>query len=103
MFIPVQISKRAIQEIKQILEKKNIPDEYSLRLGVKGGAGCFGINYVLGFDKEREGDEQYKIDGVRVLIEKKQMMYLAGKRVSFYEGADAKGFVFEDEEDSKLD
>ena len=97
MFIPVQISNRALEEIKRILSKKNIPSDYGLRMGVKGGAGCFGVNYVLGFDKEKDGDVTYDIDGVRVYIEKRQVMYLAGKKVEFYEGADARGFIFEDD------
>jgi len=29
-----------------------------------------------------------------VLVDKKHTMYLIGKQVDFYEGADAKGFMF---------
>lgn len=95
MFTPVSITPKAVEEVKNILEKKNIPDGYGLRIGIKGG-GCGGMSYVLGFDKKKEGDDEYKVDGVDVYVEKKHVMYLMGLTVDFYEGSDARGFMFTD-------
>ena len=97
---PVEISEKALKEIKKILEKKGIPDGYGLRMGVAGGRGCSGVEYTLGFDKEKEDDQTYEIGGVSVHIQKAQMMFLIGKTVDFYEGSDAKGFLFTDGEKS---
>ncbi|MFA0962739.1 HesB/IscA family protein [Roseivirga sp. BDSF3-8] len=95
MFIPVSITPKAAEEVKNILEKKNIPEGYGLRIGVRG-AGCGGMSYVLGFDKKKEADEQYTIEDIPVYVEKKHVMYLAGLEVDFYEGSDARGFLFTD-------
>lgn len=90
---PVTITPRAAQEVMSIMRTKNIPEGYALRLGVKGG-GCGGVSLIIGFDKQKPNDLSYQIDGVTVLVDKKHTMYLIGKKVDFYEGADAKGFMF---------
>lgn len=91
---PVTISLRAAEEIKKIMQTKNIPANYGLRVGVKGG-GC-GVSLVIGFDKQRDADMAYTIDDIPVFIDKKHTMFLIGKEVDFYEGEDARGFVFID-------
>lgn len=91
---PVTLSGRAATEVRNIMEKKNIPEGYGLRIGVKGGKGCGGMAYLLGFDKSREGDLTYELDDIPVMVEKKHMMYLIGLEVDFYEGSDARGFTF---------
>ncbi|MFY0688885.1 MAG: iron-sulfur cluster assembly accessory protein [Cyclobacteriaceae bacterium] len=96
--IPVSITPKAIEEIKVILEKKGIPDDYGLRIGVKGGQGCAGVNFTLGFDKVSTTDLTYIIDDVPVYIKKAELMYLIDKQVDFYEGSDARGFVVGDPE-----
>lgn len=93
MIIPIEITPGALKEIKNIMAHKNIPKDYSLRVGVKGG-GCGGMSYALGFDKPKEGDQQFDIEEIPVLIEKKHVMFLMGMRVDFYEGNDTRGFTF---------
>ena len=90
---PVSISKKAVREIKEIISKKKVPEGYGLRIGIRG-AGCAGVSYLLGFDKKKEGDVEYSIEGIDVYIEKKHTMYLIGLEVDFYDGADARGFSF---------
>jgi iron-sulfur cluster assembly protein len=91
---PVTISGRALQEIRKIMQTKNIPEGYGLRVGVRGG-GC-GVTLIIGFDKKKDSDMVYSIEGVPVYVDKKHTMYLIGKEVDFYEGADARGFLFVD-------
>ncbi|WP_224999355.1 iron-sulfur cluster assembly accessory protein [Cesiribacter sp. SM1] len=93
MLQPIELTSKAVAEVKHIMENKNIPEGYGLRVGVKGG-GCGGVSYVLGFDKPKEGDLKYDIHGVPVLVEKRHTMYLLGLQVDFYEGSDARGFLF---------
>jgi iron-sulfur cluster assembly protein len=90
---PVQITAKAAREIRHIMETKKIPEGYGLRLGVRGG-GCGGADLVIGFDKPREADLQYAVHNIQVLIDKKHTLYLIGKQVDFYDGADARGFMF---------
>ncbi len=93
MLKPVELSERAVQEVKNIIATKNIPEDYGLRIGMKGG-GCGGMSFILGFDKCTEKDLAYEVDGIPVFVEKRHTMYLVGMQVDFYEGADARGFMF---------
>jgi len=92
--IPVTISDKAAEEITKTLERKNIPEGYGLRIGIKGTGGCVGFTYMLGFDKKQESDIEYKVGEIPVYIEKKHTMYLIDLAVDFYEGSDARGFTF---------
>ncbi len=91
--LPVSLSDRALKEVKNTLTHKNIPSGYGLRVGVKG-AGCAGVSYILGFDQKSEKDMEYNLDGVPLYVAKKDVMYLLGIQVDFYEGNDARGFTF---------
>jgi iron-sulfur cluster assembly protein len=91
--LPIKISDKALQEIKDTIANKNIPSGYGLRVGVKG-AGCAGVSYVLGFDQKASGDAEYELEGVRVYVAKKDTMFLIGMEVDFYEGNEARGFTF---------
>jgi iron-sulfur cluster assembly protein len=92
---PVTISEKAAVEIRKIMETKNIPPDYGLRIGIKGG-GCGGAAMMIGFDKKKDTDIEYIINDIPVYVDKKHTMYVIGKEVDFYEGADARGFTFVD-------
>ena len=94
MIEPVTLSERAIAEVKHIMTHKSIPEGYGLRIGVKGGGGCGGMGFMLGFDKSKEGDISYEQAGITIHVEKKQTMYLVGLEVDFIENAEARGFTF---------
>jgi iron-sulfur cluster assembly protein len=98
-FIPgvseeINITDKAIAEVKKIMEENSIPGEYGLRVGIKGG-GCSGLTYTLGFDgEERPGDNIIEKDGVKVYIDMKSNLYLAGTELDFTDGLNGRGFVF---------
>jgi iron-sulfur cluster assembly protein len=94
---PVTISPRAAEEIRKIMETKNIPSDYGLRLGVKGG-GC-GVSLLIGFDKKKDSDLAYNINNIPVYVDKKHTMYIIGKEVDFYDGEAGRGFMFVDARD----
>ncbi len=91
---PVTISKQAILEIKKIVNSKKIPEGYRLRVGIKGGVGCAGVNYIVGFDEPGEFDNEFIIEGVPLLIDKRHTMFLVGVELDFYEGKEERGFKF---------
>ncbi|WP_044201775.1 iron-sulfur cluster assembly accessory protein [Flammeovirga sp. OC4] len=91
---PISITDRAAEEIKNILTQKKVPEGYFLRIGVKGGGGCGGAAFTLGFDKEKETDMSYTTKGISVVIEKRQMMFLIDLEVDFEDRRDERGFVF---------
>ena len=92
---PITISAKAAAEIRQNMHTKNIPAEYALRVGIRGG-GCGGVSLIIGFDKKKATDLSYTVEDIPVLVDKKHTMYIIGKEVDFYEGADARGFMFVD-------
>src|SRR6267142_397364 len=99
---PVNLSAKAAEEVRKIMQSKNIPPDYGLRLGVRGGGGCGGVSLIIGFDKKKDSDLFYTIEGISVYIDKKHTMYLIGKEVDFYEGEDARGFMFVDKATTDL-
>lgn len=90
---PVTLTPKAAEEVRKIRQTKNIPVEYGLRVGIRGGAGCGGVKLIIGFDKKRESDQAYEFEGIQVFVDKKHTMYVVGKEVDFYEGEDARGFL----------
>ena len=92
---PIGLTTRAAEEVRKIMQTKSIPADYALRVGIRGG-GCSGVSLIIGFDKPRPSDIAYQEEGINMLIDKKHTMYVIGKQVDFYEGADAKGFMFVD-------
>ena len=96
---PVTISAKAAAEIRKIMQTNNIPEGYSLRVGIRGG-GCGGVSLLIGFDKQKASDLAYSIEGIPVVVDKKHTMYIIGKEVDFHESADAKGFMFVENDES---
>ncbi|MBX2968115.1 MAG: iron-sulfur cluster assembly accessory protein [Cyclobacteriaceae bacterium] len=93
-FQPVTLSPKAAEEVRKIMQTKNIPADYGLRVGVRGG-GC-GVSLLIGFDKKKENDQSYTIEGIPVLVDKRHTMYVVGKEIDFYEGDEGRGFMFTD-------
>ena len=100
MIAPIKITSRAVKEILNIIETKGITKEYSLRVSIKGGLGCSGINFTLGFDKIKELDTVTMISGIKVLIQKSEVMFLIGQEIDFHKGIDKRGFIFRNYEDN---
>lgn len=91
---PIQLSPRAADAIQRILTTKELPEGYALRVGVKGG-GCSGMSYILGFDKKREHDLAFEIEGITIYMDKRHGLYLMGTMVDYHDGLNARGFTFE--------
>lgn len=88
---PIRISAVAKQEIIETLSANKIPDVYGLRVGMKGG-GC-GAQFLLGFDVPTEHDQVYVIDTIKVIIDKRHLMYVLGTEVDFEENEGSAGFT----------
>lgn len=91
---PIKLTDRAATEVRRIVANKQIPTDYGLRVGVKGG-GCSGMSYVLGFDKKREHDLEFAEQEIAVFMDKRHGLYLMGTSIDYHDGLDARGFVFE--------
>jgi len=90
---PVKLTANAVAEVKRLMNEPGFEQGQYLRVGVKGG-GCSGMSYVLGFDKQEEGDDVFEIEGVPVIMKNAHAIYLFGMQVDFSDGLNARGFVF---------
>jgi iron-sulfur cluster assembly protein len=91
----VELSERAANEVKTIIEQQSLPfDKTFLRVGVKGG-GCSGFSYTLDLvDAVSENDEIFDLHGVKVVCDAKSYLYLNGTAVDFRDEVMGRGFVF---------
>lgn len=90
----IKVTDKAAKEILKIMEENKIPENYGLRVGVKGG-GCSGLTYTLGFDGEtREGDMIIETKNTKLLVDGKSLFYLLGTELDFSDGLNGKGFIF---------
>ncbi len=64
-----------------------------LRVSVTGG-GCSGLMYNLSFDHAQEADEIFEDNSVKILVDKKSLLYLLGTTLDFSDGLNGKGFQF---------
>lgn len=90
---PVQLRPDARDRIVDTLTTQKIPAEYGLRVGIRGG-GC-GSSWLLGFDLPGPTDEVYLIDGVRVIIDKRHLLYVLDVTIGFEDSDEGRGFVVE--------
>eukprot|EP00914_Ancora_sagittata_P007873 GHVO01015476.1.p1 GENE.GHVO01015476.1~~GHVO01015476.1.p1 ORF type:complete len:112 (-),score=8.72 GHVO01015476.1:276-611(-) len=90
----VEITEKALDQIRNIFLNENKGVDYGLRLGVIGG-GCSGLSYKIDFDSKKEKDNVYNYDDVRVFIDPKSSIYLKGVVLDFKDGLNGKGFVFD--------
>jgi iron-sulfur cluster assembly protein len=90
---PVSFTEGAVKEINKLKDQQELSDDFGLRVGVEGG-GCAGMNYVLGFDQKKDGDQEYLINDVKVYMHKAHGLYLAGMQIDFQDGLNARGFTF---------
>lgn len=91
----IKVSDEAKKKAIQLMTEDGLnPAEDFIRVGVKSG-GCSGLEYVLKFDNQKhENDQVFEDNGIKVIVEKKSMLYLAGTILEYSGGLNGKGFIF---------
>ena len=90
----IQVSEKAKDRIFSLRQEEGKDDSYNVRVSVKGG-GCSGLMYDLGFDNiKNENDQVFEDRGIKILIDKRSILYLAGTTLDFSDGLNGKGFQF---------
>lgn len=91
----IKVSNIAKKKITNMMEEEGFtPSTDFVRVGVKSG-GCSGLSYELKFDKQKmENDTIFEDNDIKVVVEKKSILYLAGTILDFEGGLNGKGFVF---------
>lgn len=90
----ISISQIAAEQVKEQLEKRGTPNAY-LRLGIKGG-GCSGFTYVLQYEDNppRERDIVFEENNIKMVIDKKSLVYLNGTILDWEKTLMNHGFKF---------
>ena len=93
--LSVNVTPRAAQQIKaQLAKRAQSSAAAGVRLGVKGG-GCSGMSYVIEYcDQPRARDKVFEVDGARVYVDPKSLIYLNGTTFDFVDTFQQKGFKF---------
>ena len=91
----ITITDGAVEAIREAFKEEGVAlEDGYLRVGVRGG-GCSGLAYDLTIDREkRDGDTVIEKDGVRLVVDTKSQLYLAGTTLDHTRGLNGRGFVF---------
>ena len=91
--LTISISAEAADHIKEFSNAEGKPGS-NMRVGVKGG-GCSGLTYVLDLVEEpKEDDKVLEEHGLKLFVDKKSYIFLAGTILEYSGGLNGKGFVF---------
>ena len=90
----ITVSDKAKEKVIKIKQDSNLDDNFRLRASVAGG-GCSGLSYQLDFDDEVQPmDQEFEDKGVKIVVDMKSFLYLAGTELDFSDGLNGKGFYF---------
>ncbi len=88
----IELSEVAAARIRHFLDNRG--KGIGLRLGVKT-TGCSGLAYVIEFvDELQDGDTVFETRGIKVVVDKKSLVFLDGTEVDFARDGLNEGFQF---------
>jgi iron-sulfur cluster assembly protein len=90
----IKVTEKAKDRIIELKQTDSAEEEKNLRVSVTGG-GCSGLMYNLSFDHQlTESDQIFEDNEVKILVDKKSLLYLLGTTLDFSDGLNGKGFQF---------
>lgn len=91
----IKVSPKAQKKVSQLMQEEGFnPIQDFVRVGVKSG-GCSGLSYDLSFDNVKaDQDRLFQDNQVKILVDKKSLLYLLGTTLEYSGGLNGKGFVF---------
>ena len=89
----IKVTDIAKQKAIELMAEEGKPNAF-IRVGVDGG-GCSGLMYQLTFDTTiNEDDKEIEDNGIKVVVNKKSVLYLIGTILDYSGGLNGKGFIF---------
>jgi iron-sulfur cluster assembly accessory protein len=89
----ITLTSGAIAKIKSILAERN--EDAGLRISVVGG-GCSGFQYQMTLDKKTHADDRImEMEGLKVFVDTRSLLYLEGTKVDYVEDPNGSGFSFD--------
>jgi len=90
----ITVTDKAKARIVELRQEEGRTKEHNIRVSVKGG-GCSGLMYDLDFDDTvKPADQIFEDKGIKILVDKKSLLYLLGTVLDFSDGLNGKGFQF---------
>ena len=91
----ITVTESAKNQATKLMQEEGLPNSF-IRVGVKGG-GCSGLSYVMDFDDTKtDTDEVFDTEGgLKVLVDRKSLLYLYGTTLTYSDGLNGKGFQWE--------
>ena len=91
----IKVTSDARIKVSQLMQEEGFnPDVDYIRVGVKSG-GCSGLSYDLTFDNlQSDQDRLFEDNQVRILVDKKSLLYLLGTTLEYSGGLNGKGIIF---------
>ncbi|MEP2772848.1 MAG: iron-sulfur cluster assembly accessory protein [Fulvivirga sp.] len=90
----INVTEKAKERIITLRKEEGKTENHNIRVAVQGG-GCSGLMYELKFDSSIEdSDEIFEDNGIKILVDKKSLLYLLGTKLDFSDGLNGKGFQF---------
>jgi iron-sulfur cluster assembly protein len=87
----VTLTDIAATKVKELMNGQADSPEAGLRVAVRGG-GCSGFQYALAFDEQREGDQVFEHNEIRLLVDSESLQFVDGSEVDYVEGLQGAGF-----------
>jgi iron-sulfur cluster assembly protein len=87
----ITLTAKAGAKIGELLGGQEEAEGQALRVAVRGG-GCSGFQYALAFDRPKDDDHVFEVDGVSVVVDKVSMQFVFGSEVDYVEGLQGAGF-----------
>ena len=89
----LSLTPNAIKHLKSILEDSPESNK-AVKLGVKNG-GCAGMAYTMDYiDEVRDTDEYIDIEGIKLVIDPKAILFLLGTEMDYQKSTLNSGFIF---------
>ncbi|WP_424492556.1 HesB/IscA family protein [Salinimicrobium sp. GXAS 041] len=91
----IKVSEGAKKKIAALMMEDGFDAHQDyVRVGVKSG-GCSGLSYELKFDKNQDAEDKLIQDNdIKIIVDKRSVLYLAGTILEYSGGLNGKGFVF---------
>ncbi|MFN3404955.1 MAG: HesB/IscA family protein [Cytophagaceae bacterium] len=90
----ISVTDKAKEHVIDLRQKEGYTEDFNLRVSVEGG-GCSGLMYNLKFDNATSpSDHIFEDKGVKIMVDKKSLLYLAGTTLDYSDGLNGKGFQF---------
>jgi iron-sulfur cluster assembly protein len=86
----IHVTDSAVRHLQAILHEQDDQTK-GLRIFIEHG-GCAGLQYGMGLDHAKEGDEVVEREGVKVIVDRESVSYLNGSTIDYTDDLAGAGF-----------